>query len=94
MLTHPELAKKLVKNLYDMALEAGSDCIVVGCPLCHSNLDTRQKELISDNGSKYAIPIYYFTELMALAFGDPQVEKYINKHLTDAKGLLKEKGLL
>ena len=94
MLTHPELAKKLVKKLYDMALEAGADCIVVGCPLCHSNLDTRQKEILSDNGAKYDIPIYYFTELMALAFGDLRVENCINRHLTDAKSLLKEKGLL
>lgn len=94
MLTHPELAKKLVKKLYDMALEAGADCIVVGCPMCHSNLDTRQKEILSDNGERYNIPIYYFAELMGLAFGDPRAEKYINKHLTDAKTLLKQKGLL
>jgi len=94
MLTHPELAKKLVKKLYDMALEAGSDCIVVGCPLCHSNLDSRQKEILSENGDKYNIPVYYFTELMSLAFGDPRAETYINKHLTDAKALLREKRLI
>jgi heterodisulfide reductase subunit B len=94
MLTHPDLAKKLVQKLYDMALEAGADCIVVGCPLCHSNLDTRQKEMSSQIGRKYNIPIYYFAELMALAFGIPIAEKCINKHLTDAKTLLKEKELL
>jgi heterodisulfide reductase subunit B2 len=94
MLTHPELAKKLVKKLFEAALEAGADCLVVGCPMCHSNLDTRQKEILREDGSKYNIPIYYFTELMGLAFGDPEVEKWLNKHLTDARGLLKQKGLL
>ncbi|MFH1032388.1 MAG: CoB--CoM heterodisulfide reductase iron-sulfur subunit B family protein [Chloroflexota bacterium] len=94
MLTHPELAKKLVKKLFDMALEAEADCIVVGCPLCHSNLDARQKELLQDNGSKYNIPIYYFTELMGLAFEDKSAEKWLNRHLTEAKSLLKQKGLL
>ncbi len=94
MLTHPELAKKLVKKLYDMALEAGADCIVVGCPMCQSNLDTRQTEIKQDNGQPYNLPIYYFTELMGLAFGDPSVEKWLNKHLTEAKSLLKQKGLL
>jgi heterodisulfide reductase subunit B2 len=94
MLTHPELAKKLVKKLYDMALEAGADCIVVGCPMCQSNLDTRQKDISGDDGKKYEIPIYYFTELMALAFGDPSAEKCLKKHLTEARGLLKKKGLL
>jgi heterodisulfide reductase subunit B2 len=94
MLTHPELALKLVRKIYDMALEASADCIVVGCPMCQSNLDTRQREMVADNGQKYNIPIYYFAELMELAFGDRQVEKCINKHLTDAKTLLKKKGLL
>jgi heterodisulfide reductase subunit B len=94
MLTHPELAKKLVKKLLDMSLEAGADCIVAGCPLCQSNLDTRQKEILDENGRPYCIPVYYFTELMGLAYGDPHVEENLNKHLTDAKSLLKQKGLL
>lgn len=94
MLTHPDLAKKLVKKLYDMALEAGADCIVVGCPMCQSNLDTRQTEIKKDNGESYNIPIYYFTELMGLAFGDPDSEKWLKKHLTDAKDLLRRNNLI
>jgi heterodisulfide reductase subunit B2 len=94
ILTHPELAKKLVKKLFDMALEAEADCIVVGCPMCQSNLDTRQSEILKDDDQRYNIPIYYFSELMALAFGDPNIEKYLDKHLTEAKTLLKQKGLL
>jgi heterodisulfide reductase subunit B len=94
MLTHPDLAKKLVKKLFDMALEAGADCVVAGCPMCQSNLDTRQQEILRDDGEPYNLPIYYFTELMALAFGHPNVEKWLNKHLTEAKTLLQGKGLL
>ncbi len=94
VLTHTELAKKLIKKLYDMAEEAGADCIVVGCPMCQSNLDTRQSAIEGEGGKKYSLPIYYFSEMMQLAFGDPEVEKCLNKHLTDAKALLKEKGLL
>ena len=94
ILTHPGLAGKLVKKLFDMALEAGADCIVVGCPMCHSNLDTRQKEVSRDSGQAYNLPVYYFTELMGLAFGDGSAEKWLNKHLTDAVSLLKQKGLL
>jgi heterodisulfide reductase subunit B2 len=92
--THPDLAKKLVKKLFDMALEAGADSIVVGCPMCQSNLDTRQKEILRDDGKPYNIPIYYFSELMGLAFGSPEVVKWLNKHLTEARTLLQSKGLL
>jgi len=94
MLTHPELAKKMVKKLFDMALEAGADCIVAGCPMCQSNLDTRQKEILNEEGKPYNLPVYYFTELMGLAYGDPGILKYLNKHLTDAKTILQQKGLL
>ena len=94
MFTHPDLAKRLVKKLFDMALEAGADCIVVGCPMCQSNLDTRQNEIVQDNGAPYNLPIYYFTELMALAFGTPNVKKWLGKHMTEASTLLKQKGLL
>lgn len=94
VLTHTKLAEKLIKKLFDMALEAGADCIVVGCPMCQSNLDTRQKEVSQDSGQDYNLPVYYFTELMGLAFGDPNVDKWLNKHLIDAKSLLKKKGLI
>jgi len=94
MLTHPGLAKQKVQRLFDMALEAGADCIVACCPMCQSNLDSRQKEILNEKGQPYNIPVYYFSELMGLAYGDPHIEKYLNKHLTEAKALLKEKGLL
>jgi heterodisulfide reductase subunit B2 len=94
MLTHPDLALKMVTKLFDMALEAGADCIVAGCSLCQSNLDTRQNEILNASGQPYNIPIYYFSELMGLAYSDPHIEKYLNKHITDAKSLLKQKGLL
>jgi heterodisulfide reductase subunit B len=94
MLTHPDLAKKLVKKLLDKTIEAGADSIVVSCPLCQSNLDTRQKEIIKEDGTTYNIPVYYFTEMMGLAFGDPSAEKCIRKHFTDGRSLLKQKGLL
>ena len=94
ILTHPELARKLVKRLFDMAVEAGANCIVVGCPMCHTNLDTTQKQILDDNGRRYNIPIYYFTELMGLAFGDESINKWLNGHLTNGKTLLRQKGLL
>lgn len=94
ILTHPEIARNLIKKLFDMAEEAGADCIVAGCPMCQSNLDTRQREISRDDDSQYRVPVFYFTELMGLAFGDPAVGKWLNRHLTDPKALLKQKGLL
>ncbi len=94
MLTHPELAKKLVKKIFDAALEAGADCIVVACPMCQSNLDAYQKDILKDNGEHYNLPVYFFSELMELAFGLPGVERCLKRHMTDATSLLEQKGLV
>lgn len=94
MLTHPEIARQLVKRLFDACLEAGGDCIVVACPMCHAALDTLQATLARDGGGAYAIPIYYFTELMALSFGHGAVGGWLKKHLTDARQLVAHQNLL
>ena len=93
-LTLPAVAWKLIQKLLDMAEEAGADSIVAGCPMCQSNLDTRQSEVSRETGKEYHRPIFYFTELMGLAFGDPSVEKWLSRHLVDPRPLLRQKGLL
>jgi len=93
-LTLPAVAWKLIQKLLDMAEEAGADSIVVGCPMCHSNLDSRQKEISQATGKEYNVPIFYFTELMGLAFGDPSAEKWLARHMVDPRPLLKQKGLI
>jgi heterodisulfide reductase subunit B len=55
--------------------------------MCEINLDTRQ-------AAEREVPIFYFTELMALAMGLPQVEKWLGKHSVDPRPLLRERGLL
>ncbi len=93
-LTMPAVAGKLIRKLLDMAEEAGADSIVVGCPMCHSNLDSRQKEVSREAGREYSLPIFYFTELMGLAFGEPSAEKWLSRHMVDPKPLLREKKLI
>jgi heterodisulfide reductase subunit B len=94
VLTMPEVAWKLIGKLFEMAEEAEADAIVVACPMCQSNLDTHQGEVSAQAGKRYNIPVFYFTELMGLAFGDPSAEKWLARHFVDPRPLLREKGLL
>jgi heterodisulfide reductase subunit B2 len=94
ILTRPDLQMKLTRRILDMAEEAGADCVVVACPICHENLDSKQAEISQEAGKLYNIPILYFTELMGLAFGDPAVEKWLGRHTVDPRPLLREKGLI
>lgn len=94
ILTRPDIAKKLIQKLLDMALESGADCIVAACPMCMMNFDSRQEEIARETGKDYDIPVFFFTELMGLAFGDPSVKKWLHRHEVDAIPLLKQKGLI
>lgn len=89
-LTRPDIVRDLSCNLIERAREAGAEAMVVACPLCHTNLDARQFQM------KLAepMPIFYFTQLMALALGLPEKTAALNKNLVDPRPLLREKGIL
>ena len=94
ILTRPDIARKLIKKLLDMAEEAGADCIVTGCPMCFSNLDSRQKSVSQESGKEYKLPIFYFSELMGAAYTEPNTQKWLGRHIIDPRPLLKQKGLI
>ena len=39
------------------------------------------------------LPVFFFTELLGLAFGDP-IEGLLGSHIVDPRPLLREKNLL
>jgi heterodisulfide reductase subunit B2 len=86
-LTRADIVAKLVGKLAERASEAGAQAFVSACPLCQMNLEMRQR-------GKDKLPSFYFTELMGLAFGLPDVEKWWTKHLIDPRPLLRSLGLV
>ena len=94
VLTSTDLFYRLCGRLLDMACEAGAECIVTACPLCMANLDTREKETGDVTGTRYNLPVFYFTELMGLAFGHRSAASWLRRHCVDPRPLLKAKKLL
>jgi heterodisulfide reductase subunit B2 len=68
-ITDPTIVLSLTREILSMAKAAGVDCIATACPLCQLNLDMRQKDVEKKFGESYGLPIFYFTQLMGLAFG-------------------------
>jgi len=93
-LTRPDVVRKLSGDLFEAAIEAGAECMVTDCPMCQSNLDTRQEEIEAERGQRYNLPVFYITELMALAFGDGNTARWWKKHFVDPVPLLQQKGLV
>ncbi len=88
-----DVTKRLGAILLKMADEAGAECIVVSCPMCHANLDMRQKELAAEGAIPKTMPILYVTELLALAMGTKGIEKLWPKHMVDPRPLLESRRL-
>lgn len=89
-LTKPDIVVELSGNIIRHAQEAGADAIAVACPLCHTNLDARQFQMSIDP----PVPIFFFTQLMAVAFGLPLKSIGLEKNIIDPRPLLINKSLL
>jgi heterodisulfide reductase subunit B len=87
-MTRTDVVLKLTHDILEEAKAVGANAIAVACPLCHVNLDTRQEEVEQEYGVKYGLPIFYFTELMALAMGVPSDELGLKKHFIATDELL------
>ncbi len=81
LITNEDLALTLAKDLLVMAKESGADCMVVTCPMCHLQLDAKQKAVESKFNVKIDMPIIYFTQLIGLAMSFPHKELGLDKHL-------------
>ena len=60
---------RLGRAILEDARSNGAEAIVVACPMCHSNLDLRQKAMM-ERGEE-PMPVLFVTQLVGLAFGLP-----------------------
>ncbi|MFS8830250.1 CoB--CoM heterodisulfide reductase iron-sulfur subunit B family protein, partial [Synechococcus sp. R8-2] len=74
------------------ATEAGADCLVTPCPLCHLNLDSRQPEVEQVIGRKLGIPILHLPQLVGLALGIPAENLGLNRHVVQVERALQKTG--
>jgi len=69
---HRDIVIERTHRILSAAARGGADVIVTACPLCHYNLNDLQREVARIVPDYREIPIIYFTQLIALAFGvDP-----------------------
>lgn len=85
-LSRGDIVQRLVGKIATQARQAGAEAIVTACPLCLANLESRQAHQV--------LPIFYFSELMGLAFGIGEASAWFRKHLVSPVALLSSHGLL
>lgn len=98
-LNRSDVVVHLVDKLARAAREAGAEALATACPMCMANVDGRQMyrggpPLPRPAKPDYEpLPIFYFTELMALAYG-LSLKRVLGKHLVDPRPLLQRCGIV
>jgi succinate dehydrogenase / fumarate reductase cytochrome b subunit len=67
------------------ALDAGADCLVSPCPLCHLNLDMQQPEAARVVNRELDLAILHFPQLIGLALGFEPKELGMGRHIASTK---------
>ncbi len=88
---HTNIVEILSKKIIDDAVAHKADIIVVGCPMCHSNLDMRQRKIKKDYPDTKETPILYLTELLGLSFGIDYNKLGLNLHYIDPIKLIEKR---
>ncbi|MGQ4834397.1 MAG: CoB--CoM heterodisulfide reductase iron-sulfur subunit B family protein [Candidatus Asgardarchaeia archaeon] len=91
---HKKIVAERTYKIISSAKSHGGDILVLSCPLCDYNLDFRQKEAKELHPDFEQMPVMYFTQLMALAFGLDEKAIGFEYHYVDPRPILKEKNLL
>jgi succinate dehydrogenase / fumarate reductase, cytochrome b subunit len=69
------------------ALDAGADCLVTPCPLCHLNLDLQQPEAAKIVGRDLGLAVLHLPQLVGLALGFEPKQLGMRKHIASTEWL-------
>ena len=67
------------------ALDAGADCLVSPCPLCHLNLDMQQPEAAKVVNRELGLAVLHFPQLIGLALGFDPEELGMKRHIASTR---------
>ena len=81
-------ALAMVKNLLQSAVDSDATVIATACPLCQVNLECYQNQVNQEFGTKFSVPVLYFTQLVGLAFGIPPKRLGIGSELVSFSSVL------
>jgi len=78
-----DIVMHLSGKLLQLASDQGAHAVVTACPLCQMNLDLRQAQINAAKQTKFHLPVFYYTQLMGLAFGMSEEDVWMNKLVVD-----------
>jgi len=89
-ITDDEVMMEMTKMPLLTAKNVQADCIVTPCPMCHFNLDAKQRDIEKHFDIEIGLPILFISQLIGLAFGLPPKELGLNRNVVSPNRLLEK----
>ncbi|MBI3054984.1 MAG: CoB--CoM heterodisulfide reductase iron-sulfur subunit B family protein [Betaproteobacteria bacterium] len=67
--SEPDKSQKQIRDIVESAYDHGAEMIVTPCPLCQANVEIYQSEINRKQGTKFNMPVLYYSQLMTVAYG-------------------------
>ncbi|MCB0883040.1 MAG: CoB--CoM heterodisulfide reductase iron-sulfur subunit B family protein [Thermoleophilia bacterium] len=74
------------------ARDAGADCMVTPCPLCHLAMDAYQSKAEAANDAEYNMPVLHLPQLIGMALGMDQSILQFKRHMVSMDNVVEIVG--
>lgn len=85
--SEPEKSQEMIHGIIEAAYDHGADLIATPCPLCQANVEIYQDQINARFGSKFNMPVVYYSQLMSVAFGRNSKDSALDGQIIRAKSL-------
>ena len=90
VITDEDVMMEMTKSPLLTAKNAQANCIVTPCPMCHFNLDAKQKDIESHFKIDIGLPVLYITQLIGLAFGLSPKELGLHRNIVSPARIIEK----
>ncbi len=85
--SEPDKSQEMIKGILEAAYDNGADMVVTPCPVCQMNVEVYQDQINAKYGTKFKMPVVYYSTLMSVAFGRSGKDAALDGQIIKAKKL-------
>lgn len=90
--SEPEKSQAMIKGIIEAAYDNSADLIVTPYPVCQMNVEVYQDQINAKCGTKFKMPVVYYSAMMAVAYGKTGKEAGLDGQIIRAEKLEKIAG--
>ncbi len=81
MFSEAEKSQALVKEIIESAYDHGADMIMTPCAMCQMNVEAYQSDINAKYGTKFDIPVVFYSQVLSVAYGSSAEDAALNGQL-------------